>query len=167
MDDDLAFRAFDPAGDGASLDALVETYLDIFNEPATLAQVSSTLRPFEASALREWFLDGPCRCFVCHETGGRIVGFQVAVPDPLEGYELWGAGVVPDRRRRGIGRALVERAVRDAAADGYHAVDALVFADNAPRLRLLIGFGFAPVALTANARADGGDLVRLRKVLPS
>jgi ribosomal protein S18 acetylase RimI-like enzyme len=162
---DLVISDFAPTENADRLTALIDAYLAIFNDEATLRKVSYTLRPFEEAPLRSWFLEWASRCFTCLDAAGRIAGFQVVVADPLEGFSLWGAGVRPDARRRGIGRALVGRAMRFGSGQGYKAVESSVFADNIPRLRLLLDMGFVPVAITHRVRADGGDLVRLARAL--
>jgi GNAT superfamily N-acetyltransferase len=52
------------------------------------------------------------------EAGGRIVGFVTLKPTSASAAELHVMGVLPAWHRRGIGRALVERAAAYARAEG-------------------------------------------------
>jgi ribosomal protein S18 acetylase RimI-like enzyme len=154
-----------PQESDEGLEALLDAYLEIFNEPATLSAVSFSLRPYERETVRTWLTEADARCFTCADADGRIAGFQIALANPMEGFELWGCGVRSDTRGRGIGRALTQAAVDLASREGYRAVDGYVFADNAARLVSLLRLGFQPVEILHRSRADGGDLVRLRKTL--
>jgi len=54
-------------------------------------------------------------------------------------------GVVPEARGRGIGRALVERAIQDAAETGLPLVGLTVDTSNAPAVRLYAAAGFREI----------------------
>lgn len=76
--------------------------------------------------------------FVVARRGEKIVGFaQAAVP---EGWVNW-MGVIPDERRKGIGRALLGEVARDVAKGrGTHlVVDAPM---DAPAIAFLLAQGF-------------------------
>lgn len=60
---------------------------------------------------------------------GRIVGSLIAGWDGWRCH-LYRFAVHPDRRRRGIGRALLEAAERRFEVSGAHRADAMVLADN-------------------------------------
>ena len=79
--------------------------------------------------------------------------------------ELLGLTVMKDSQNRGIGRALVEHCVEFARKKGHKAIDVHVYADNKRMLRLVIGQDFIPVEIKYRARADGGDMVRLKRYL--
>jgi len=75
---------------------------------------------------------------------GRPVG--VVLLNNLEGRgEIAYLGVVPEARGRGIGRALVERAIQDAAEMGLPLMGLAVDTSNAPAVRLYAAAGFREI----------------------
>lgn len=75
---------------------------------------------------------------------GRAVGVELV--NNLQGRgELVYLGVVADARRRGIGRALLVRAIRDTADMGLPQMGLAADAANTPALRLYEGMGFKEV----------------------
>lgn len=65
------------------------------------------------------------------EEEGRTVGSVIAGWDGWRGH-LYRFAVHPDRRREGIGRALLEAAQHRLIAAGCHRADAMVLSDNLP-----------------------------------
>jgi ribosomal protein S18 acetylase RimI-like enzyme len=75
---------------------------------------------------------------------GRAVGVELV--NNLQGRgELIYLGVVAEARRRGIGRALLSRAIRDTADMGLPQMGLAADAANAPALHLYEGMGFKEV----------------------
>jgi ribosomal protein S18 acetylase RimI-like enzyme len=75
---------------------------------------------------------------------GRPAG--VVLLNHLEGRgEIAYLGVVPEARGRGVGRALVERAIQDAAEMGLPLVGLAVDTSNAPAVRLYAAAGFREI----------------------
>ncbi len=74
---------------------------------------------------------------------GEPVGvLMLSELDRLEGWDLTYLGVVPEWRNRGVGRALLETAMRIVAdAAGAH-LEVAVDARNAPAIQLYAGHGF-------------------------
>ncbi|NPA27215.1 MAG: ribosomal protein S18-alanine N-acetyltransferase [Chloroflexi bacterium] len=74
-------------------------------------------------------------------TTGEVVGFLVLwlVADQAE---IATVAVAPDHRRRGLARALMDRALREACAQGARQVDLEVRADNQAALALYHSLGF-------------------------
>ena len=69
------------------------------------------------------------------EEDGEVVGFlTLARHDPRSAEITWMA-VRRDRRRRGHGRALIERAVAELAADGAELLSLLTMAESEPEDR--------------------------------
>src|SRR6266705_752797 len=67
----------------------------------------------------------------------------------VSGDEAWvqNVAVRRDRQRHGIGRALLEELLAEAARRGVRAVMLEVAVDNAPAQRLYAGYGFEQVGL--------------------
>jgi ribosomal protein S18 acetylase RimI-like enzyme len=78
------------------------------------------------------------------EPDGRPVGFLVGFlsPDrPDEAY-LHLLGVAPGRRRRGIGRRLVDQFAADASAGGARRIETICWPGDPPALAFLSAVGF-------------------------
>ncbi len=79
-------------------------------------------------------------CFtVC--SGDAVVGFMRLDLSPDHAAEVT-LLVRPDRHRRGVGRAILERAIELARERGWQRLWALVRAENDPALRLFEAAGF-------------------------
>jgi len=86
-------------------------------------------RPPDSQAAVLRLLDRDPNALILAEEGGRIVGSVIAGWDGWRCH-LYRLAVAPDRRRRGIGTALLKRAEeRFLALDGTR-VDAMVLRDN-------------------------------------
>ena len=107
------------------------------------------------------------------EREGRIVAFGVMMRAPGEA-QILNLSVVPDARRQGLGRALLERFLDDAVRAGAEQMFLEVRVSNTPAIALYEAAGFEPVARRANyypatTRAQGEDalVMRLRLRRPS
>ena len=67
--------------------------------------------------------------------------------------------------RCGIGELLIECALDVARSKGFKAVDVAVFADNKRMLRLVLKLDFIPIRMQHHMRADGADVVYLKRYL--
>ena len=81
------------------------------------------------------------------EEGGRILGFATVLPGPAPIAELEDLFVEPNRWRRGVGRMLVEEAVRRARASGAASLH-LIANPNAVAFYAACGFGIIGRAAT-------------------
>ncbi len=152
--------------DPGQLDELIAACVELFNDGDGVNRMSTNLTPWSREVLHRWLTDGgQYHCLAALDADSSIVGAQIASIDH-EGVTLEALGVTPGMRRTGIGRQLVGRAVAAAAGRGYRAVDARVFVDNPPTIALLLDSGFVPVNLRFHARADGCDVLWMRKYLP-
>jgi len=79
---------------------------------------------------------------------GFLVGF-ISPQDPGVGV-VQAVGVDPNRRRLGIGRALVEHFVEYLRTAGASTIEALTWPDNRRALRFLAALGFEPDAGTGS-----------------
>lgn len=146
--------------------------LDQFEREATASVPEATDPPADVSLTIVAAADGvpehlrgepiaPADRVVRAERDGAVVGCcclsdrPVYVPElrrrlTVDGAYLWRLYVDPAERGRGIGSAIVGRAV-EAAADGDAArIQALVAPDNVPSRRAFRSLGFAPTARHAS-----------------
>lgn len=79
--------------------------------------------------------------------------------------EILTLAVVPERRRQGRGRALLDAARREAAQAGALALFLEVAEDNAAALALYAAQGFGPVGRRRAYYPGGGDALVLRGTL--
>ena len=103
------------------------------------------------------------------EREGRIVVFGVMMRAPGEA-QILNRSVVPDARRQGLGRALLERFVDDAVRAGAAQIFLEVRISNAAAIALYQSAGFEPVARRANyypatPHAQGEDALVMRRHL--
>jgi ribosomal protein S18 acetylase RimI-like enzyme len=87
---------------------------------AVLAALPDWFTPSTHAEVRAHLEDGPG--WVATDAAG-IVGFVTATRRFPGAAEITYAGVLADRHRRGVGTALVERAVADLAAAGVRVVE--------------------------------------------
>ena len=83
------------------------------------------------------------------EREGRIVVFGVMMRAPGEA-QILNLSVVPDARRQGLGRALLERFVDDALRTGADQIFLEVRVSNTAAIALYRSAGFEPVARRTN-----------------
>jgi ribosomal protein S18 acetylase RimI-like enzyme len=82
-----------------------------------------------------------------------------------QGFELFLLAVDKNNQKTGIGQSLINECLSIAVREKYKCVDSLVFTDNKNMLRLLIKNDFRPIDIQYHARADGMDLIKLRKYI--
>ena len=100
------------------------------------------------------------------EREGRIVAFGVMMRAPGEA-QILNLSVVPDARRQGLGRALLDRFVDDALRAGAEQMFLEVRVSNRAAVALYESAGFEPVARRVNyypakAGAHGEDALVMR-----
>ncbi len=103
--------------------------------------------------------------YIIYETNNLFSGVLAYKKNKLQGFELYLLAVDKDNQKKGIGQSLINECIRIAANDNFKSIDSFVFADNKHMLRLLIKNEFRPIDLQFHARADGVDLIKLRKYL--
>ena len=105
--------------------------------------------------------------FLVAEEDGAVVGYVVAHAAADEG-EILNLGVAPSHRRRGVGRALVERVLALLVQQGVRVVYLEVRESNAVARRLYQSLGFGEVARRARYyRRPVEDAVVLRAAIPA
>ncbi len=161
-------RKYIPAKDESDFNDLKSSYLQMVNDPDTLNYLSYTLKPFDEQTVITWLrthLENDIEYHVASNSDGEITGISILKINVVYGFELLGLVVHSSQRQKGIGRNLVENAVSIARLQGFKSIDVSVFADNKPMLLLLIDLDFIPIHITAHARADGMDVVQLKKYI--
>jgi ribosomal protein S18 acetylase RimI-like enzyme len=163
---DVIIREFIPEKSAEDLALLLPAFLRIWNAKENLKFVCLTLRPFDEAQARGMFarhLAGGVRYFGAVDARSEIRGILVTRTSPCEGFEFANLGVQPEYKRKGIGRALIRHALHLAEQEGFRAVEGKVFADDIPMLRLALDLGFQPVRMDYGRRADGANLVHMKR----
>ena len=164
----ISIREFSPEDNLDDKAQLLPAFLDIWNAPDNLKFLSFTMKRFEAETIRFWLenhKEQGGRYFCAVSESGEIIGIAVIKNNPVQGFELYGLGVRPEFKSRGVGGRLIDHAVVQAVSLGFKALDASVFADNSGMLRLLLSLGFVPANMDFHKRADGTDVVHMRRYL--
>ena len=100
-------------------------------------------------------------CFgLLHPAGGMLLGRAMA-----EEAEVLTVAVAPDARRRGIGTALIARAVGEASARGARSLFLEVSAENAPARQLYGAAGFTEIGRRRGYYAGGADALVMKRAL--
>lgn len=150
---------------GAALGFRPMTAADL---PAVLAiERASFPRPWSATSFeRELGLAWSAIELALEEgtAGPRVVGYACtwSVADEIH---LMNVAVHPGRRRRGIGRHLVDRVLADAVARGARAVLLEVRSGNAGARRLYGHVGFRQIGLRRSYYGPGQDALVLQRLL--
>ncbi|WIV55063.1 GNAT family N-acetyltransferase [Amycolatopsis nalaikhensis] len=95
--------------------------------------------------------DPDCLCLLARDGGGHLVG-KLSRPDPLRPgvvrAVLESIRVAPERRREGVGGALVDAFLAWARERGANEVSVTAFAGNEPALAFYDSHGFRPFLVT-------------------
>ena len=108
------------SGVEADISAMVAIERASFSDPWTAAAIASTLRSDQMRVLVAEERGGGA-AEVGGDGAGRPLGYVVAMVAGPEA-EIADLAVSPDARRRGIGRALIDRLLADLEAEGVTAV---------------------------------------------
>lgn len=101
------------------------------NEPVTAEQLVAT--------------DEPGRLLLLAEREGRLAGCGIAAPSNFGGRAFMAARVLPEHRRRGVGRELVRALAEHGRALGRDGVNGFVAADDAGALAFAQSYGLEEV----------------------
>lgn len=107
-------------GDAEACDAIVESLPSHFGHEGGRAECARAVRTQRGLVALE---------------RGRVVGFLTLERHPPSSAEITWMGVRSDRRRRGIGRRLIARAVTDLGREGVELLSVLTLAESAPEER--------------------------------
>lgn len=138
----------------AEVEIRTATDLDVAGIAAVAAACQLTTDPTGEMAKPQAALLVACR-------QGEVLGFCVGwfVADELQIIDV---GVVPQARRRGLGRALLESFLAEAQARGVVSGILEVRADNAAARTLYRSLGFSDVGSRARYYPDGADAILMR-----
>jgi putative acetyltransferase len=147
----------------ADADALVDLAEQVGSEEGRWILTSSSWRSVgeERRYLKAVQRHADAAVFVV-EDDGRIVGRLSLARDPHPSSQHvadLGLMVSAGHRRRGIGKALLEQAVRWARESGVRKLELHVFPWNEPALRLYESFGFEREGLRRDHYARDGEYV--------
>lgn len=123
--------------------------VDIYNSTVPLRTVTADPEPVTVESRKEWFRahDPGRRPLWVAEESGEVVGW-LSLGDFYDGRPAYhataevGVYVAEGYRRGGIGRMLLDEAIRRAPGIGLKTLTAGAFGHNGPSLRLFEGFGF-------------------------
>ncbi len=101
--------------------------------------------------------------YIIYETNDLFSGVLAYKENKFQGFELFLLVVDKDNQEKGIGQDLINECIKIATDDNFKSIESFVFADNKKMLRLLIKNDFRPIDIQFHARADGMDLIRLKK----
>lgn len=104
-----------------------------------------------------WFRHAASTSWIAEDERNRLVGFLIGYRSqdrPAEAA-LHLVGVDPARRRRGVGRALVETFLRTARASGATVARAVAWPDDPASIAALRALGFEPEAGAGTQRLYG------------
>lgn len=147
----------------ADAEALVDLAEGVGSEEGRWILTSSSWRSVgeERSYLKAVQRHADAAVFVV-EDDGRIVGRLSLARDPHPSSQHvadLGLMVSAGHRRRGVGKALLEQAVRWARESGVRKLELHVFPWNEPALRLYESFGFEQEGLRREHYARDGEYV--------
>lgn len=124
-------------------ETFAETLEATYQETADLPELSGVRTRDEVMAgYRESPLFRSSNWFLA-EVDKRPAGVLMLTEiEPLEGWDLTYVGIVPEMRRRGLGRALVSKALEHVAQAGGSWLEVAVDARNRPGVQLYASTGF-------------------------
>jgi ribosomal protein S18 acetylase RimI-like enzyme len=98
--------------------------------------------------------------FLAVAPDSTVVGWCDVIRNPLDGFRhvgRLGMGLLPEYRRRGLGRLLVTKAILSAHEAGIERVELEVFASNEVAIRLYRALGFVTEGIKRRARKLDGQ----------
>jgi ribosomal-protein-alanine acetyltransferase len=139
----------------------------VLNDVEALTQVESVCfdRDAWSPALVENELSADTRSVLLASDDSKVIGYgSIQVIDDVA--DLQRIAVVPDARRAGLGRELLEELLAKAAGLGATRIMLEVAADNDAAISLYASFAFAEISRRKGYYADGRDALVMERPLP-
>lgn len=160
-------RLIKPLDSRSDFDSLTSSLMRFLNDQDCFKFLSYSLINFDQETIegltnqhRENGID-----YLVSEKGGLFSGVLAVKRKQSQGFELFLLAVNKDNQKTGIGQSLINECLSLAIKEQFKCIDSFVFADNKNMLRLLIKNDFRPVDIKYHSRADGMDLIKLRKYI--
>ncbi|MEI6048445.1 MAG: GNAT family N-acetyltransferase [Bacteroidota bacterium] len=160
-------RLINPLDSKADFEKLTDSLWRFVNDPDSFKFLSYSLINFDKKEIEEMTLRHKENGidYLVNDKDGVFSGLLAIKRIKSKGFELFLLVVDKSNQKSGIGQSLMTECIRIASKEKFKCVDSLVFADNKDMLRLLIKNDFIPIDIQYNARADGADIIKLRKYL--
>jgi ribosomal protein S18 acetylase RimI-like enzyme len=160
-------RLIKPLESKADFEKLTDSLWRFVNDPDSFKFLSYSLINFDKKEIEEMTLRHKeiGIDYLVDDNDGVFLGLLAIKRIKSTGFELFLLVVNKSNQKSGIGQSLLTECMRIASKEKFKCVDSLVFADNKDMLRLLIKNDFIPIDIQRNARADGSDIIKLRKYL--
>jgi GNAT superfamily N-acetyltransferase len=107
------------------------------------AELKSAVVPNEPVTVEQLRAAEPGRLLLLAELDGRLAGCGIASPSNFGGRVFLAARVLPEFRRRGVGRALVAALAEHGRSLGRTGVNAFVYADEPHSIAFAVSLGLA------------------------
>jgi len=160
-------RLIKPLVSKSDFESLTSSLMRFLNDPDSFKFLSYSLINFDKETIErltnqhsENGID-----YLVSENEGLFSGILAVKRKKSQGFELFLLAVNKDNQKTGIGQSLINECLALAVKEKFKSIDSFVFADNKNMLRLLIKNDFRPVDIQYHARADGMDLVKLRRYI--
>ncbi|NMC60260.1 MAG: GNAT family N-acetyltransferase [Candidatus Methanofastidiosa archaeon] len=160
-------RLIQPLGNNSDFDKLNDVLSRCLDYDDSFKFLSYSLIRFDKKTIESLTVNhkGQGIDYIVYEVNNFFSGVLAYKRNKFQGFELFLLAVDKDSQKQGIGQDLINECIKIAANDHFKSIDSFVFADNKKMLRLLIKNDFRPVDIQFHARADGMDLMKLRKYL--
>jgi ribosomal protein S18 acetylase RimI-like enzyme len=159
-------RLIHPLEDRSDFSKLTDLLIRCLNDEESFRFLSYSLIEFDKESIENMTTNHKENGieYIISEVDDQFSGVLAYKKDRLHGFELYLLAVDREKRKKGIGQDLINECMKVASEESFRNVDSFVFADNKDMLRLLIKNDFRPVDIQFHARADGMDLIRMRRL---
>jgi ribosomal protein S18 acetylase RimI-like enzyme len=161
-------RSFNPKEESDKLEYFVDKFYKLVNLPESVRFISYNLMIMSKERIRSFAEQndpGYMEYYIDEENDGSISAIAMLKREMFETMEFFFLVVEPEKRKEGIAQKMTDKMIEIAKMEGYSSIDANIYADNKTMLRLAIKNDFIPVNIHHHRRADGIDLVQLKKYL--
>jgi ribosomal protein S18 acetylase RimI-like enzyme len=160
-------RLIKPLESKSDFNKLTDSFLKILDNNETFKLMSYSLIKFERETIenftrkhKENGID-----YIIYEDENLFKGILSIKRNPFQGFELFSLAVDKDIRKRGVGQSLINECTKIALHENFKSIETFVFSDNKNMLRLLLKNDYRIIEIHNQARADGMDVIKLKKYL--